>query len=81
MKIIITEKQLHRLIENIESLGDSNPSGVPEFGSNEVSADVVVTDTDGEVKMSKKKTTDKIGKDVSPQSWYSNGRGLVISKG
>lgn len=80
MKIIITESQLKRIIErelteNIESLGDPDPSGVPEYGNNEVSADVTVTDTDGETKMSKKKTLDKIGADETPSFMHKGFRG------
>lgn len=79
MRIIITESQLKRIIEkelteNIESLGD-NPSGIPEYSDNEVSPDVTVTDTDGDTKMSKKKTLDKIGADETPSFMHKGFRG------
>jgi len=69
MKTIkLLESQATRLFE-LTTIGDDTPNNIEEYPSATVAATANVQDTDGNVTFGKPKTTDKVQRDLSNQSF------------
>jgi len=69
MKTIkLLESQATRLFE-LTTIGDNSPNNIKEYPESTVSATANVKDTDGNTTFGKPKTTDKVQRDLSNQSF------------
>ena len=79
MKIIITETQLRKLIERLESGESANP--IKEYPGTDVMVTAPITDVDGETINSKNTTSDDYASNRTPDSAFFRGRSMVSRQG